>query len=333
MPSTVATEQFSLSLRERSIDLHNHRLLVANLVGTEQERDLTKPANCNGYGRIHHFRRETSDGWPANPLPIDPAGKALSICVTDLMQVQVFQVASCNFRCWYCYVPRNLLNADEAHAAWMSPSDLIGLYLAEPASPDVIDLSGGQPDLIPEWVPWMMRELRARGIEDSVYLWSDDNLSTDYFWRFLTDRARELIATYCNYGKVCCFKGFSAESFAFNTGAAKELFERQFHLIRRYVDLGIDLYGYVTFTSPSVERTREDIKRFVDDLQNIHCNLPLRVIPLEIRPFSPMKGRLKVQHQSAKDNQRRVVAAWQEELTSRFSASERACNITDVTLG
>ena len=57
----------------------------------------------------------------------------------------------------------------------------------------MIDLTGGQPDLTPEWVPWMIQEIRARGLEDTVYLWSDDNLSTDYFWRYLSTNDIDLV--------------------------------------------------------------------------------------------------------------------------------------------
>ena len=83
----------------------------------------------------------------------------------------------------------------------------------------MIDLTGGQPDLVPEWVPWMMRALQESGFEDRVYLWSDDNLSNDYFWRFLSPADQELVATWPMYGRVCCFKGYDPTSFAFNTAA------------------------------------------------------------------------------------------------------------------
>ncbi len=67
----------------------------------------------------------------------------------------------------------------------------------------------------------MMRELIDRGLDDDVYLWSDDNLSNDYFWAFLSVEDRALIRAYKNYGKVCCFKGYDSESFAFNTMRSK----------------------------------------------------------------------------------------------------------------
>ncbi len=251
----------------------------------------------------------------------------------DLLRAQVFQNAACNWRCWYCYVPYTLLAANEQHSAWLGPNDLIDLYLNEPLRPAVIDLSGGQPDLVPEWVPWMMRELCERKLENDVYLWSDDNLSNDYFWRFVSSDDHELIASYRNYGKVCCFKGFDAESFAFNTCAEPRLFERQFDLMARYVEIGLDVYGYVTFTTPVSAGIRAGICRFVDSLQNIHANLPLRTIPLEIQLFSPVKARMEGRHHQAMHNQQAAIAAWQEELDVRFTESERTRNIADVPLG
>lgn len=93
-------------------------------------------------------------------------------------------------------MPFNLLAANRKYADYLSPARLIDLYLKQPNPPLVIDLTGGQPDLVPEWLPWMMAELRTRGLERAVYLWSDDNLSNDYFWRFLSETDRERVATY-----------------------------------------------------------------------------------------------------------------------------------------
>lgn len=332
MASHINTDEFSQSLRERSINLTTRRILVSNIRGTKQENDLSEPLNCRGFGRIHHFRRETNTGWPPNPLPIDPACKALNLASTDLLRCQVFQNASCNWRCWYCYVPFSLLDADESRSSWLSAAELVDLYLAEPSPPPVIDLSGGQPDLVPEWVPWIMEELARRRLDSKVYLWSDDNLSNDYFWRFLSKRDRETVASYRNYGKVACFKGFNADSFAFNTRAAPELFERQFDLMRQYVELGIDIYGYVTLTSPSPEAIRYDMARFLDRLQEIHPNLPLRIIPLEIRAFNPVSERMKEVHRQAIQHQDLAVAEWQKELHRRFAEQDRSRVITEVPL-
>jgi uncharacterized Fe-S cluster-containing radical SAM superfamily protein len=331
-PKLLDTEALSEKYRKAALDFEGRRLLVTNFRGTEQERDFSEPANCRGFGRIRHFSRATSAGWPPNPLPLEPADRALGLCDAGLLRAQVFQNAVCNWRCWYCFVDYKLLAASRKHSAWLGPRDLIDLYLEQSDPPRVIDLTGGQPDIIPEWVPWMMKELRARGMEDRVYLWSDDNLSNDYFWRFLTDADRELVATYSKYGRVCCFKGFDGESFSFNTQADPALFERQIELMARLVGLGIDLYAYATLTSPSRDNARQGVRLFVNRLQEVAENLPLRTVPLEVQVFTPVEGRMDDIRWRAIENQRVAIEAWQDELARRFSEADRGRSIVDVPL-
>jgi len=332
MSLLIDTDQASSHFRNMAIDTAQRRLLITNLRGTEQERDLSEPANCNGFGRIRHFRRLTNPGWPDNPLPIDPALAVLGLPPSNQLRAQVFQNAVCNWRCWYCYVPFSLLAGSLRHAAWLSTSDLVELYLDQPDPPLVIDLSGGQPDLTPEWVPWMMAELKARELDQTVYLWSDDNLSNDYFWRHLSCTERNLVATYPMYGRVCCFKGFDAASFSFNTSAEPELFDRQFDLMRRLLNLGIDVYAYATFTAASSEGISEGMKRFVDRLQQLDENLPLRTIPLEIQTFSPVARRITPLRNDSLQVQRIAIEAWNQELWAQYSAEQRTGNISEVRL-
>ena len=329
----INTEALSTRYRAASVDLNSKRLLITNFRNTEQEKDLSEPPNCGGIGRIRHFRRNFGgSGWPQNPLPIDPACKVLGLPSIDMIRAQVFQNAACNWRCWYCYVPFELLNANPDYSDWLSPVTLIDRYLDQPDPPPIIDLTGGQPDLVPEWVPWMMAELKNRGLKHQVYLWSDDNLSNDYFWRFLSDTDIELIATYANYGRVCCFKGFNAESFAFNTRAEPALFDQQFELMRKLLTLGIDLYAYATFTAPSGVGIADDMRRFVDRLQMLDENLPLRTVPLQIQEFTPVKERLNHATSEALQNQQIAIETWLQELERRYSSEERACNIADIPL-
>lgn len=329
----IDTDKFSAELRRKAINLAAKKILITRLSGSQQEPDISEPVNCGGFGRIRHFHRETGEGWPENPLPIDPAAHKLGVVPANLVRAQVFQNAACNWRCWYCYVPFDLLSASEGKAAWLTAGDLLDFYEKLPDAPKVIDLSGGQPDLTPEWVPWMMRELKTRELEKSVYLWSDDNLSNNYLMRFLGRDDLELMAAYRNYGKVCCFKGYDGESFAFNTGAAPNLFDRQFELFRSHLKLGIDLYAYTTFTSPSEENVSKKMSVFVDKLQSLHSNLPLRTIPLEIREFSPMqRRRMQSVHENAIRIQEQAIKCWNEELEKRFSPTQRSIPICQVAL-
>lgn len=334
MVSTIDTDRFSERLRARGIDRERRAILISRLAGSEQEKDISEPVNCQGFGRVRHFRWSRGDSsWPINPLPLVPAARALGMELGEMVRAQVFQNAVCNWRCWYCYVPFDLLSGNLDKSAMLTAEQLVAMYAAEQDPPLIIDLSGGQPDLVPEWIPWMMEELRRCNLDEGTYLWSDDNLSNDYFWQYLTPQEIELVASYQNYGHVCCFKGFNAESFAFNTLADPSLFDRQFALMSRFIELGIDIYGYVTFTTPSSRDIRESITSFVDRLQELSPSLPLRTVPLKIEIFSPVTSRLDDVKEAALQNQLTAVEAWQGELESRFTSAERAAAVGEVPLG
>lgn len=331
----IETQRFAAQLRARAIDVEKGRVLISRLAGSGQEVDLTLPANCNGYGRVRHFRLATAKGWPANPLPIAPACHALGIeQVPHVMTALVFQNAACAWRCWYCFVPEELLKADHDHAEWFTAAELVDLYRQIPDAPRIIDLSGGSPDLVPEWTPWMMRALTDAGLAESTFLWTDDNLSTTYLFDELSAADLELVRRYRNYGRVCCVKGFDSRSFAFNTRAAPQDYDRQFEILRRVMDLGLDLYGYVTLTSPYDDEVAQGVADLMDRLQSIDPNYPLRVIPLRIQVFTPVEQRLA--RDDARERslviQEEAIAAWMSELERRFDPEMRARQICDVPL-
>jgi len=328
----INTDKYSAILRPKTVDIDKQRILISNYKGTEQESDLQEPPTCNGFGRIRHFRRTAFSDWPNNPLPIDPASKALHLGDNEELTAQVFQSASCNWRCWYCFVPFQLLAGNQKYSGWLSCDELLDCYLELDVRPKMIDLTGGQPDLVPEWVPWMMRAIKRRKLENEIYLWSDDNLSTDYFWKYLSEKDIELISSYKNYGRVCCFKGFDNESFSLNTRAEPELFNRQFELMSKLLNLKIDIYAYVTFTCLDTRNLEEKIKSFIDGLQSINEKLPLRMVPLKVLEFNPVRSRIKPEHHIALDNQYAVVDAWIREIGNRFISEDRDSNIADVQL-
>lgn len=333
----IETDTFAATMRARIVRPQTRELLISRIAGSDQEVDLAAPVNCGGLGRLRHFRRATAPGWPPNPLPIDPATRALGRPPAEELRTQLFQNAACAWRCWYCFVPFNLLNGDPARGEWTTAERLIELYRNEPDAPDVIDLSGGSPDLSPEWVVWTMEALSAAGLAESTYLWSDDNLSTDYVFSVLDDDARERLASYRNYGRVCCFKGFDEASFAFNTQADPSAFEAQFERFGRYLDLGLDLYGYVTLTGPEVTAASRGIPDLLDRLQRIHENLPLRVTPLRIDDFTPTRERDERGGQgrfaAASAVQEAAIAVWASELERRFPAELRSHPVVDVPMG
>ena len=332
----IETERFAAHLRSRAINVENHRVLISRLAGSGQEVDLTLPTNCNGYGRVRHFQQATAKGWPANPLPMVPACRTLDIePVPEPMTALVFQNAACAWRCWYCFVPEELLKADPNRAAWFTADELVELYRQIPDAPRIIDLSGGSPDLVPEWTPWMMRALKDAGLDQETYLWTDDNLSTTYLFDTLSHADLDLLRAYRNYGRVCCIKGFDARSFAFNTHATPSGYDRQFEILRRVVDLGIDVYGYVTLTSAHPDGIELAVRNLVDRLQAVDPNFPLRVVPLRIQVFTPVEQR--VARDSGRERslavQEEAIAAWTTEVNRRFDHTLRALSVCDVPLG
>lgn len=319
----IDTPRFSEHLRSKAVRPASHEVLVTNFNGSKESQDFTVPANCGGFGRVHHFRRSQGDDWPFNPLPIDPALKALSLPTKDLLRVQVFQNAVCSWRCWYCFVDFDLLSANRRYSEFKTAEDLLDLYSAEPDRPFVIDLSGGQPDLVPEWGFWFFNALKYRGLEKSVYLWTDDNLSNDYLWRFLKPAEIRSLAEATNYGRVGCFKGFDEASFTFNTKADPKLFVQQFRLMRRLVNEGFDVFGYATFTSPDDMTLESKVRSFADRLQQeIHPLFPLRLVPLRVAVYTPTRNRLDAQRESSLEIQKEVVALWQSELRKRYSPEQ-----------
>lgn len=333
-PLPVDTEKASALYRGRTLDSPRQRILMTRLQGSSQEVDLQLPVNCGGMGRVRHFHRKTTDGWPSNPLPIDPASRALGLGeALPNIEAEVFQNAACNWRCWYCFVPFNLLSADLRYSAWCSPDSLVEQYASLDGRPPVLDLSGGQPDITPEYVLWTMRALRSRGLSDQTFLWSDDNLSADYFWAKLSVKERTEIVSYRNYARVGCFKGFDSESFAFNTMAAKADFDTQFDLMARSIDTGLDMYAYATFTSPTSIDLPRKMESFIDRLQAIDLNLPLRTVPLEVQVFTPTAGRIRPEHLNALGIQKAAVVEWDKQMNLRFSSSQRSGCVCDVPLG
>ena len=329
----VNTERTSELYRIRTLELGSQRVLMTRVQGSEQEVDLHRPVNCGGFGRVRHFHRSTTAGWPPNSLPIDPAARALGLQDgLETIEAQVFQNAACNWRCWYCFVPYNRLSADLRYSEMQSMEMLVAEYKKLPQRPPVLDLSGGQPDLTPEYVLWAMRALKDQGLAKSTMLWSDDNLSTDYFWSKLTATEQSEVAEYKNYARVGCFKGFDEESFAFNTAAEIGGLAKQLQMMRRLIESGLDMYAYATFTSALAEGVEWKMARFVDQLQSVHPNLPLRTVPLEIQIFTPTAGRLRPEHLRSMQVQKHAIAAWTSELESRFSVHERNGNVCDVLL-
>lgn len=330
MKRKIDSQNLAEILRKKSVNLKRKSCLMSNLKGTKQEEYLSLPVNCRGFGRIHHFRLTSDPDWIIDPLPMLPASKYLGIPQTEVIHAQVFQLAACNFRCWYCFADFSLLSANPEHSSFVTVKELLGYMLEENIKAPVIDLSGGQPDIVPEYVLWFLQAREEIGLEKKYFIWTDDNLSTDYLWRYLSRKEIDYMVNIPGFSRVGCLKGFDPESFSFNTGADKQLFDRQIELLRRLVETDFDQYGYITLTSLNLKNLETKISELFDRIQKeVHPNFPLRIIPLRIFRFNANISRYNVR---AEKNQFRVLEVWKSELNKRFGKSELKTPITEVSL-
>ncbi len=304
-------------MRDRCIDLAQQRVLISSVGRSTQSADLSVPANCGGLGRIKHFRSSAKGAWPKNCLPGLPASKWLQRPMREETRAQVFQLAGCPLRCWYCYVPFQLLSGNQNVGAWKSANDLLDLYLDEEERPDIIDLSGGAPELVPEWVAWMATEIEARGLSRQVFLWSDDSLTTDLLVRSEMRPLLRKIEGYRGYSKVCCLKGVSTDSFEFTTGASGEGFRRQIDILKRYLVTDIDLYAYITLAFPPQGGIKDAIDALLDELQGVDEAFIGRIVPLRVEQFSNMATRTTDMRSEALRFQDDVIQIWNECLSNR----------------
>jgi uncharacterized Fe-S cluster-containing radical SAM superfamily protein len=210
-----------------------------------------------------------------------------------------------------------MLSGNDAVSEWLSPGEMIQRYLSEADRPQIIDLSGGSPDLVPEWIGWTMDALESMPLAGSVYLWSDDNLSSDLLMSAELRPLLERMERYAGYGRVCCLKGFDASSFTFSTGVPGDEFGSQLRRLRSYLTTSIDLYGYITLVCPPGRDHRGKIRRLMDELQTMQEQFIGRVVPLRIEKFSTMTTRLDHTRSDALRHQDEVVESWLEELSSR----------------
>lgn len=288
--SISATIEKQHGLRAKLVDLENRRVLVARIENSIEADDEYARVNCAGYGRIRRYSTFKLH-FDQTITSKQPLGWARSKDGT--YETQVFQLAGCDFRCWYCFVDDALLRADKNRANWFSAEELLNLALEEFVTPAVIDLSGGQPELVPEFTFWMMEAVEKKGLRGKLAIWSDDNLSSDFFWTFLNADQRKYVANFPGYTRTVCIKGFDAAGFTANTGAPEFLFERQLQLLQRLVDEGFRLEIYLTMLD--IPRPSDQAAAAIDSLlvrlASIHPSLPSRVVPLKIHPFGNMLGR------------------------------------------
>jgi len=320
-------------LRRRILDESRHAVLVSILAESYESQDnnvFLVPPGLSRIRRYREFRLYLSRARSINGHPI-PLRRGLP--VEARIDTHVFQINACNWHCWYCYVDDSRLAGQAKTGQFLSAEELVSTYRELAEKPPVIDLSGGEPDLTPEWTLWILNEVERVGLTGQVLVWQETNLSTRLLWEVLDRSDISYMAAFPGHSRVGCFKGFDEVSFAFNTRANPRNFVEQFEIFRNLVGAGFEMYAYATLTGPAGHCSRPRVASFLDRLQRVHPLLPLRTIPLRVVPFAATKARLGgVSMSAALHEQNRAGDYWDEELERRFSRDELQMPYEDVVI-
>lgn len=315
----------------RNMIFSDDKFLISR-VGRDIQDAKRLSVNCEGYGRLRYFKVDKYDDWVDNPLPMGPFSKLLGIDMEKSIPVQVFQVAKCNLNCWWCFLPNEYKVGNTLYSKWFSVDELVEMYIEDNNDAKVIDLSGGNPELVPEWVYKFMQCLEKKNLSDKVYLWSDDVLTTDFFFDRMEKKEQIYMANYQNYGKVACFKGFDQESFEYNTCSEKHSLSKQLSIAKKYIEMGFDIYFYQVLTCDDLTNIDERISNYMDALQEISVNLPLRIVPIKIKKFGANESRFNSARLREIDNQFIVLDIWKKEIFRRFGYKMFEWKIEDIAL-
>ena len=312
--------------------LKKNKFLMSKIITNSDKEKRRLNVNCNEFGRIRIFQRKKFSDWNEDPIPMDIISNKMKIGKLNEIPVQMFEVAKCNLHCWWCYLPKQLRNITEEYTKWFSVSELFNVFERENNDVKVIYLSGGNPELVPEFVYSYMKELDKRKRSQEIFLWSDDVLTTDYLVEKMSEEQINYMTKYKNYAKVCCLKGFDNESFEYNTGINGKEFDNQIKRLKICIDIGFDVYGYIILVCKDLNNIEFKIKQIMNKLQEISYFLPLRIIPIKIEKFSAVIERLNEEREQSILNQYQVLKIWNNELKNRFTKAEIKCNIADLKL-
>ncbi len=244
----------------------------------------------------------------------------------DYSRAFVIQVAGCVYSCVFCYVPPEITASDLNFGKYFSVKEIIDYFLRtrkefeEPIN--VIRISGGEATtIIPEIILDVYSEIEKI---EGTYLWIDTNLSTTKYIEKLESDLRNIVQKR-NVGVVGCFKGVCKKDFSILTGAKPRFYEKQFETAKLFLDWKSDFYVYLPaliYENNIEQKTRE----FIERLQRLNKNLPLRVEMLIIKKYPAATRNMELKAKEGrpipKTDQRMVFDLWYNKLLPEFYSKE-----------
>jgi len=208
-------------------------------------------------------------------------------------------VPTCPYSCWHCYNDKKLHSPQNAD--WISAQQLIDEFVkqrehdsrrqAEFPS-NVLRITGGEPFLVPELILECLRELKARGLHEQVFIWTETDLypfipeGGQSFVGGLTIRdgneERKVLEELArqehkNLAVHPCLHGLDINNIRQITGRDDISLEQLLLALEGLLKSGIDIYP----TFGSNISPPEDIPNIFRLLYEMDRNLPLRLALVE----------------------------------------------------
>lgn len=285
----------------------NGKYLIASVEQTGQERNPKKVFDRHfrykEYIKLSEWYADSIDNiWSLKYLGLDStsgfkkleyqnpaycAGKSLNKDPRLFSNVFTVQLAGCDYKCLYCYVPYRInQNKHQQKGKYLSADEIVDSFLEIKKNSslplNVLRISGGNPTIVPEIIIELVEIVRRKKLAD-VYIWIDSNLSNSHYMKILGKDFISAIAS-PNVGIVGCFKGICSDDFEGLTGCSKVDYEEQFKTASFLLSSGCDFYIYLPSLT-YLNNYEEPLKRFALRLFEINPSLPARVELLKITDY------------------------------------------------
>lgn len=313
-------------------DDEEKKVLLANLDGSnmkEEERE--------GITRVEDYYRFKTYTKPEEMLelpwereftePYMVAQASVGGTWNDHNAPFLFQVARCNMKCPYCFVPPDL---KKGKGKYFSASEIVAMRDENEQDRKTIRISGGEPFLAPAFISQMAEALENK---TGTFLWVDTNLAGEQYADVVMSLRFYL---HDRFGICGCFKGFDCETFSINSGMEEGMFDMQwknastiYRTMRDDLEMeSIPLFFYVPEVrlihgNGCTSKIREMVSSFMDVMQaRVHENAPLRTTVLYLKEYTANSGwmeRVKEETPGLVDVDAGVTRRiWNEEIRSRF---------------
>lgn len=247
------------------------------------------------------------------------------------------QVAACTpFNCWHCYLDEELKQGKLC--TFVTVTQILDSFLDQKkrdrqqgVEDNVLRITGGEPFLLPDLILECLADIKGRGLDKEVFVWTETNLSPflkrsgaqrTLVEEWLAEEGKSLhdLARYTNFCVHPCLHGITRQNMEWITMSVDaECFDELVEGLRVLLEYGIDIYPtFGANVSPP-----ESLSDIFDKLVSIHRNLPLRfaLINYDLH-YEQVLARTKrnVEQYSMVYNKDLVIKVWDELIRKEYES-------------